>query len=263
MNGQGCVPDAAKALWTSPDGRNWSRVDLAGQFGGKAVGSVSAGPKGYMAISVSSDSAVAEPLVWLSANGRTWRSSPFPAAAFLNAYLASSLVLSNGYLVAGRIGSVAGYGSGSYPLTTPQLWWSADGISWTQLPMPGLKAAPEAEAAVTRISDGRFIAHVVNWDGPVPPDGPTQLWASSDGVTWSAAGPGFPAPAVILSDGHQALEPTTTDAGVTVATSTDGLAWTQRVVDGAGPGDWTAAVVGPSGLLVSSGNSQVWLAALA
>lgn len=262
MNGSGCVPTPAKALWTSADGRTWSRVELAGQFGGRAVGDVSAGPKGYMAISRSSESATSDPAVWLSANGRSWRSVTLPPEAFKDAYLASGSVLSGGYLIAGRIGSVAGYGGGDYPSTTPALWWSADGSAWSRVSLAGASAAPEAEAAVTTIANGRQIAHVVRWDLRVPPDGANQTWSSPDGRSWTPSGDGFPSPAVILTDGHQAMQPIATEAGVTVSTSPDGFDWTQRAITGTAPPDSFDVAVGPSGLLVSSTDQRAWLAVL-
>jgi hypothetical protein len=262
MNGSGCVPGSAKALWTSPDGRTWSRVELAAQFGGRAVGDVSAGSKGYMAISLSSESATSDPAVWLSANGRSWRPVTLPPEAFKDAYLASGAVLSGGYLIAGRIGSVAGYGGGDYPSTTPALWWSADGSAWSRVSLAGASAAPEAEAAVTRVANGRLVAHVVCWDHLSPPDGATQTWSSSDGRSWAPSGDGFPSPAVILTDGHQAMQPIATDAGVTVSTSPDGFDWTQRAITGTAPPDWFDAALGPAGLLVSSTDQRAWLAVL-
>jgi hypothetical protein len=84
-DGTGCMPTPATAIWTSTDGLHWSRVDLKNAFGGGAVGDVAAGPKGYLAVSVSS-ATTASPAVWLSSDGRAWRAvslstSPSPSAA--------------------------------------------------------------------------------------------------------------------------------------------------------------------------------------
>jgi len=81
---------------------------------------VSAGPKGYMAVSRSSDSSTASPAVWLSADGQSWRAVALAPATFEDAYLARGTVLGDGFLVAGRIGSLEGWGGGDFPATRPR-----------------------------------------------------------------------------------------------------------------------------------------------
>ena len=158
-DGSGCMPQPATALWTSVDGASWSRVDLRKAFGGAAVGDVSAGPKGYMAVSLSSDAGTAAPAVWLSADGQSWRAVSLSAATFQDAYLASGTVLGYGFLVAGRIGSLAGWDGGEFPSTTPAIWWSADGAAWSRVTLANAAAAPQAQAAITTLAARRFRSH--------------------------------------------------------------------------------------------------------
>jgi hypothetical protein len=261
-DGYGCVPEPATALWTSADGASWTRVDLRKAFGGAAVGDVSAGPKGYMAVSRSSDSSTASPAVWLSADGQSWRAVALAPATFEDAYLARGTVLGDGFLVAGRIGSLEGWGGGDFPATTPAIWWSADGSDWSRVTLDDAATAPEAEAAVTTIAPGRLVADVARWDCSCSPDGDDQAWTSSDGHTWKAAGTEFPSSSVVLSDGHQALEVVTSDGGLAVAMSPDGFEWAQVAVSGPGPADLSDEAYGPAGVLVEDSSGNLWLATI-
>ncbi len=261
-DGTGCMPEPATALWTSADGASWSRVDLSKAFGGAAVGDVSGGPKGYMAVSRSSDSSTDSPAVWLSADGQTWQALSLSSDTFADAYLARGTVLADGFLVAGRIGSLEGWGGGDFPTTTPAIWWSADGSDWSRVTLPDVATTPEAEAAITAIATGKLVAHVVSWDCSCPPEGDDQAWTSSDGQTWKAAMEQFPSPAVVLSDGHEALQLVPSDGGLTVAVSSDGFEWAEVAVSGSGPADLSDAAYGPAGLLVEDSSGNLWLAAI-
>jgi hypothetical protein len=259
-DGYGCVPEPATALWTSADGASWTRVDLRKAFGGAAVGDVSAGPKGYMAVSRSSDSSTASPAVWLSADGQTWRAASLAPETFEDAYLARGAVLGDGFLVAGRIGSLEGWGGGDFPATTPAIWWSADGSYWSRVALADAAAAPEAEAAITKIAAGKLVADVARWDCSCPPEGDDQAWTSSDGRTWEAAATQFPSATVVLSDGHQALQVVSSDGALTVAISSDGFEWAQVAVSGPGPADVSDEAYGPAGVLVEDSSGNLWLA---
>jgi hypothetical protein len=264
-DGSGCQPQPATALWSSSDGLAWSRVDLQKAFGEADVEDVSGGPKGYMAVGTTSDSGSPVPAVWLSADGRTWHPVSLSADTFKDAYLARATVLGGGFLAAGRIGSLTGWGSGFFPSTTPAVWWSADGTSWSRVTLTEVDAAPQAEAAVTKIATGKLVAHVVSWDCACPPEGDSQAWTSTDGRAWKAVRTAFPSPAIVESDGHQALQALqspSADSVMTVATSSDGFKWTQLAVSGTGPTDLLDEAYGPAGLLVEDLNGNVWLASI-
>ena len=262
-DGTGCMPTPATALWTSTDGLHWSRVDLKNAFGGGAVGDVAAGPKGYLAVSVSS-ATTASPAVWLSSDGRAWRAVSLSTSTFQGANLAQAEVVGDGFLVAGRTGSLVGSGGGSFPSTTPAIWWSADGSDWSRASLPNVAAFPEAEAAIAEVGAGKLVAHVGSWDCGCPPEGDTQAWTSSDGRAWKAAGGSFPSPAVVLTDGTQALQLVEADGVLSVAVSSDGFKWAQIAVSGSGsgPADSNDAAYGPVGLLVEGSDSSLWLATI-
>ena len=260
-DGTGCLPAPATALWISADGLLWSKIDLQKAFGGNAIGNVSAGPTGYIAVSASSDSGTARPAIWLSADGRVWRAVTLSSATFKDAYLSEALVIKDGYLVAGRTGSLEGWGGGDFPSTTPSMWWSADGSAWSRAILPNVAEAPEAEAAIATVGAGKLVVHVGRWDCSCPPEGDTQAWTSSDGRAWKAATAAFPSPAVVLSDGRQALQLVPADGVLTVAISSDGFRWAQIVVSGSGPADDDGEAYGPAGLMVEGSDGSLWLAA--
>ena len=260
-DGTGCMPAPANALWTSTDGLQWSRVDLKTAFGGGAVGDVAGGPKGYIAVSVSSVGPAA-PAEWLSADGRIWRSVSLSSATFQDANLAEAMVLGDGYLVAGRTGSLQGWGGGFFPSTTPAIWWSADGSTWSRATLPKVASAPQAEAAISVVGSGKLVAHVDSWDCSCPPEGVTQAWTSSNGRAWKAVTVTFPSPAVVLTDGRQAIQLISADGAVTVAVSPDGFRWAQIAASGSGPADYDGEANGPAGLLVEASDGGFWLATI-
>jgi hypothetical protein len=263
-DGSGCMPKPATAIWTSTDGDVWSRLDMQRAFGGGVVGDVSAGPKGYMALGPSTDAMSASPEVWLSSNGTTWQRVDLSGSSFADAFLARGMVLPDGYLIAGRVGTVAGHGSGYYPATTPAIWWSRDGLVWTSVALDGVKAAPEAEAAVTRITDATLAARVVSWDCRGPAcvvEGADTTWTSTDGGVWTKA-QGRLLPQLTFSDGRRALAIGAVDGVLTVETTTDGIVWTRLPASAGAPADLFDAAFGPSGLLVATTDQSLWLATI-
>ncbi len=260
-DGFGCTPQPAIGIWTSTDGLTWSRVNSQSAFGGASVGDVSAGANGYMALSLSGNGATASPAIWLSADGRAWHSAALSSAAFADAYLERGTVLGSGYVVAGRTGSLSGMGSGDFPATRPAVWWSADGSSWSPAILPGVQAAPEAEAAVTIVAAGKLVAHVWRWDCSCAPEGVSASWTSTDGHVWTSSAAAFPQ-VPVLSDGHRALLVLGGSGGLTVEASTDGFAWAPLVLSGSGPADLFSVAYGPDGLLVEGTDMSMWLAAI-
>ena len=263
-DGSGCMPKPATAIWTSTDGDVWSRLDMQRAFGGGVVGDVSAGSKGYMALGPSTDAEAASPAVWLSSNGTTWQRVDLSGSSFADAFLARGMVLPDGYLIAGRVGTVAGHGSGYYPATTPAIWWSRDGVVWTSVALDGMKPDPEAEAAVTRITDAKLAARAVSWDCRGPAcvvEGADTTWTSTDGRVWTKAQGRLP-PQLTFSAGRRALAIGEVDGVLTVETTTDGFTWTRLPASAGAPADLFDAALGPSGLLIASVDQSLWLATI-
>jgi hypothetical protein len=127
-----------------------------------------------------------------------------------------------------------------------------------------VKAAPEAEAAVTRITDATLAARVVSWDCRGPAcvvEGADTTWTSTDGGVWTKA-QGRLLPQLTFSDGRRALAIGAVDGVLTVETTTDGIVWTRLPASAGAPADLFDAAFGPSGLLVATTDQSLWLATI-
>jgi hypothetical protein len=114
------------AVWTSPDGVNWSRVPhdetVFGNGGNPVMLSVTAGGPGLVAVGADlHPESLAETPVWTSPDGITW--TRVPDDATVRGALTS--------VTAGGRGLVA-VGSGISEAMT--VWTSVDGITWSQVP---------------------------------------------------------------------------------------------------------------------------------
>jgi hypothetical protein len=207
---------ARAAVWTSPDGRTWTRVPHAPVFevggfidttedpstGGMA--DVMAGPDGLVAVgSVCNTKAAVgcQPAVWTSPDGLTWvhlKDVPTASGSL------SSIAMSDT-----RTSYVA-VGAGTV-LT------SRDGRTWVQQPVE----RPGDFQTVTWIGD-RFFATVLGE--------PETVWTSEDGSTWvpSVVGGGPSADAQdATADWHFAAQP-------------DVAVWLGLPRESAGPAAWVS-----------------------
>jgi hypothetical protein len=173
---------AVTGMWTSSDGKSWARVDITSTFGVDALGDVAAGPLGYVASHISSTPAGDAPAVWLSADGRKWRSIKLAKGSLAGAHLGTAYVLPSGYLLAGW----EGVPTGDERETTPAIWFSTNGVTWRETNLPGVVAAPLKEAVVERNATGLYIALVGTWSCGCEPAPDNQAWRSTDGSNWQA-----------------------------------------------------------------------------
>lgn len=96
------------AVWRSSDGRRWDGVQLSSSPG--SIQDVAAGPKGFVAVGISSGAATA----WLSPDGSTWTQENFDQAG---GAVATRVAVNRYGFVAIGTSTVAAYG--------PQLVWFA------------------------------------------------------------------------------------------------------------------------------------------
>jgi hypothetical protein len=230
-------------LWFSADGNRWDDVfGPADPFKGIAGGidAVAGWDQGYVAAGgVCSDYATCTPQVWLSPDGKTWRTAvkaAFPGVSNGLGHLAAG----NGSVVA--IGFVGAAGS---------VFASKDGEIWNAAPQqPAL-----AGASLTGIAfgEGTFIAtgETASADGSRAPG----IWSSPNGLAWTqvfhgstgleireiaASGSGF----VAIGDdlpSNPAYDPSqgsALDYTMQVWTSTDGSSWHGPIVGYSG--GWTS-----------------------
>lgn len=180
----GVSQDGSAAVWTSRDGKDWSRVphdeSIFGGPGGQAMWGVTAWDGGFIAVGVdgtspelggSPDWTPQEAAVWTSPDGVSWSRVPHDEEVFAGP---------------GRqeMWSVAASGTGLVaigfdeegPMTGSQedqaIWVSEDGLAWTQVfgfgvgGMSDIEATPSGYVGVGELSGA-------------------AVWTSEDGLNWS------------------------------------------------------------------------------
>jgi hypothetical protein len=166
--------DDVAAVWTSPDGVNWSRVDHdAAVFGGAEMNSVTVGGPGLVAVG-SDDSYAA---AWTSVDGINWSRSPHDEAVLGGAR--DQVMLS---VTAGGPGLVAvGEGSGTTPI-----WSSVDGVIWSRVSAfyePSEMDQPDILLSVTVGGPG-LVAVGDGQDEVGRRSTDAVVWSSVDGTNW-------------------------------------------------------------------------------
>ena len=164
--------EANAAVWTSPDGRTWTRVphdeDVFGVKGVEGMLDVVAGSRGLIA--VGSDWANA--VVWTSVDGTEWTRLPHDEAAFGGEQLIWALTVAQ----SGFVG--VGYDNSSEEGEHAVIWRSRDGSRWSRTPFEEVSALLRGVAATDRglVAVGsQFVAG----------DTDAVVWTSSDGVRWT------------------------------------------------------------------------------
>jgi hypothetical protein len=171
---------AVVGVWTSKDGKAWKRLDFARTFGVTTLGDLEGGRQGYIASNLSDQPATNAPAIWLSADGLNWKAVAIPKGELTDAHVGSAYVLPNGYLLAGWKGAPVGADFE----TTPAMWFSPDGVTWRETPLPGVLAAPAKEAVLVTNSPGRYVVRVGTWSCGCEPPRDDQAWISTDGIGW-------------------------------------------------------------------------------
>ena len=181
--------DVAAAVWTSPDGVNWSRVphnkEIFGGAGFQNMQSVTVGGPGLVA--VGSEDGGLEPgaAVWTSVDGITWSRVPHNKEIFggedsrqMQTDGAGRKAM-NG-VTAGGPGLVA-VGSDGFDAA---VWTSPDGVTWSRVPHDESVfggATTQSMWSVTVASPG-LVAVGGDSSGD---DVAAAVWTSPDGVNWS------------------------------------------------------------------------------
>ncbi len=257
----------AAAVWTSPDGVDWSRVahdePSLGGDGRQAMYGVTAGGPGLVAVGVDGLAAAA----WTSPDGEDWtRVAPGSTDLSEGAGLGMFAVTEAGQgLVA--VGTDALRDAGA-------VWTSTDGQDWTRVPHDDAVFARRPEAALALgdvprpVSDpGSVQLSAVTAGGPgvvaVGEDGAAAaVWTSIDGLAWSrvahdeevfgGSGRQWMAGVSVGGPGLVAVGFDEAEQAAAVWTSEDGLSWSRvahdpqalggsdsqsmRAVEAAGPG---------------------------
>jgi hypothetical protein len=256
-------PPTVAALWTSPDGLTWSRVQLPADFASASVYTVDAGSTGYIATGTLKNGVTQA--VWLSTDGRSWHQVPLPKPTSGVVVVDGATDFAGGYVLSGAQRIDLGCGESEF---TPSLWWSAAGKSWTRSKLSGALPAGSAWVTVSRISDHALMAIATEWNQTTPVSS-KQVWFTTDGRSWDlVASPSSLLSASVLTNGQRGLvvlNPPDNDGPPTIATVGNDLTVTTLSQTGDGPVAsassiaWTPAF-GPTGVVIlDSDGSNLWL----
>jgi hypothetical protein len=213
------VPTLA-AVWTSPDGRHWSRVhDFPAEDGTGAL-AVTADSSRIVIVGADRGGAAA----WSSTDGRTWTRAPRSLQLEGPGGGTGMFAVTSwrgGFVAAGHRDDPA------HGRASAAVWRSPDGISWQRV-------ADDAPFAGERIlglaaTDSAIVA-VGGTD--ISAGAPGLAWRSTDGYHWTRqATPGLAAgapQAVTARDsGFVAVGVNANDTGSAVWSSPDGSSWTE------------------------------------
>jgi hypothetical protein len=221
------------AVWTSPDGINWTRVLDDSVFGGtgdQEMRSVTAGGPGLIA--VGTDSRVGK-AVWTSSDGLTWtRQYAEPDTEGTVHHVMDSVTVGGPALVA--VG---------YDHSQAAVWTSPDGITWTRILDEAAFDGAGSQEMLSVTAGGAGVVAVGYTDSEDGMD--AAAWASSDGITWTrtlnesvlggtgdqamlsvtARAPG------LVAVGYESSAEHPDSSAAAVWTSTDGLTWTRVPFD--------------------------------
>jgi hypothetical protein len=253
-------PPTVVALWTSPDGGNWRRVDLPKDFRTGQVHTIDGGSAGFIATGSRADGTTQA--LWTSSDGRGWTSRPLPKVSNGTLVLDGATSFGGGFVLAG---GVLGEGECGGPAHIhAAAWWSADGVAWSRSTLAGSMTAANAAIGVQAISDRVVVVTQTS------PDGSKLLaWTSSDGRSWTAVH--TPSDQLTLhpvTDGRHAalmIDPDSGSGAPTVFAVGEDAGIATLGQSGNGPiasedsGGWTFAV-GPTGVVVvRSDGGAAWL----
>ncbi|GAA4615896.1 hypothetical protein GCM10023195_70360 [Actinoallomurus liliacearum] len=169
------------AVWTSADGRRWSRGQATGQAlarpGRQRLISVVSGNAGWLAVGFDTT----RPLIVASEDGTTWRAvdggKAFEPGDADHVATYAATVGPAGYVIVGEYGSSAG------------TWHSADLKTWDRGAGPDLTGDQQANRWMRGVVGGSFgYVAVGGLNDPAVKDGPRgrpAAWTSTDGKKWT------------------------------------------------------------------------------
>ena len=179
----GAAEDPDAAVWTSPDGRSWTRVDDS-NLGGplrQEMDAVTAGGPGFVAVGreFDLDARAGDAAVWTSTDGAAW-----------TRVVSDALRLDGDQrmygVTAGGPGLVA-VGLDWWVEIPPDaaVWVSADGSTWEKVPHSDVFAGPSDQQMLAVTTGGPGVV-AVGLSVHVPGEGSeATVWTSSDGFNWS------------------------------------------------------------------------------
>ncbi|HYA51562.1 MAG TPA: hypothetical protein VEG33_10365, partial [Streptosporangiaceae bacterium] len=260
------------ATWTSPDGRSWRPgPGLAPLAAGDRVRALAQTRAGLVAVGANvrqlGDDLVRAPVLWMSANGRTWQrrgAGQLDLPAGKGRVVSLRWVAARGgvLMIAGEVARtvVRHHGKRKVRVLTrsPGVWWSRDnGASWRRADPPVSHGATARLAGLAATGSG-IVAIRVGHTSKGIRDAVAYVWARKPG--WRFAG-------LLTARGRAALDVTSvagSDQGVVAVgsagryrvafVSVRGRSWRQTARLGRSPATAvTGVTVGPGGVVVAAG----------
>ncbi|WP_242885165.1 hypothetical protein [Actinomadura litoris] len=198
--------NGAAAVWSSPDGRRWTRAPLPATRG--RLSDVAHGTGGWLAVGRTSGASPG-PLAFVSPDGASWTQVPFPAVgegpSAVTTGPAGYVAVGTGAAwrttdrkvwrrtgIEGRPTDVTATARGYVAVggrdTAPAVWTSPDGLAWTPVKLPAALVPGPLTKVVAR---GDALVAIGA--------GPTPLVSTDAGATWAprplAGAPAAAAPA--------------------------------------------------------------------
>jgi hypothetical protein len=199
--------------WVSDDGTHWRQLSGI-QFGGLTVARLAGGPGGFLAWANGSGGSA----VFWSPTGERWTPASGPESMLESFMIGGIQPFGSGWVVVGSVFP----GSGNQRCQGAS-WWSPDGLTWHESSLPGRPALRGLRVG----SDGMLAVGVgnceVSFGWP-----PITLWHSPDGLVWTKLKEyRVFNTETYLDDGQRLFRLVPAGPGLsTVASSTDGLTWT-------------------------------------
>lgn len=259
--------DQDAAVWTSPDGLSWSRVQpdesVFGGDGDQAMWAVTAGGPGVIAVGLDGSGGDSDAAAWTSPDGVEWSRVAHDEVVFGGTGDQWAVDVVAGVLGVIAVGSdrTAGYGDAA-------VWRSDDGSSWVRVPNQDEVFGAFGDEAMWGVALGGPGVVAVGWAWYSMEQYRAAVWTSPDGVTWTQVPDGpmlrgsVPKAAfmhaVASSDAGFVAVGNESSLGLesdpAVWTSPDGVIWTRFADPGgklADPGaqGMAAVVIGPDGMV--------------
>jgi hypothetical protein len=226
----GTTTELDAAIWTSTNGRDWTRAPHArtqlGGPGDQVMTAVTAAGPGLVAVGHDGDAAAA----WTSSDGLRWTR------------VGSDSFTGEGQrrvrAVAAVLDGIVAVGSETGPdlIERPAVWASIDGTAWARTPVPlrtsdaaGASDAPTGSLRAVLVTSEQVLAV-----GDV--DGDAAVWTSTNGVSWTAV----PASVAGSEDGDPVLGGTGQQSitGLAATATVEGLRFVAVGRDGDGAAAW-------------------------
>lgn len=151
--GRVCCARESLAVWHSPDGAGWTRLELDGELRpGAYINAVAGSPTGWVAVGSVGD-AERQARIWTSPDGATWTAVDSERAGLGIGTVSDVASAPDGVIAVGTIDDEAGTHDGG-------VWISTDGLAWERVGAddPLLADAEETELwTVTPFAGGVFV----------------------------------------------------------------------------------------------------------